>query len=77
MTLECCLKELELKRQQLVPSEQRLMWCNQIQSVRPTIQVMTRVFPESLQQKSLDDLQLDNQVMSIGTESIRIMNQCR
>ena len=77
MTLECCLEELVLKRQQLMHSEQRLIWCNKIQIVRPTIQVMTRVFPERLQQRSLDDLQLDSQVVSIGMESIRIMNHCR
>ena len=77
MALECCLKELELKRQQLMHNEQRLLWYNKIQSVRPTIQVMMRVFPERLQQKSLDDLQLDSQVVSIGTESIRLMNHCR
>ena len=38
--LEWCLQQLEPKPEDLQNAENRLIWCNRVQSIRPIIQVM-------------------------------------
>ena len=40
VALECCLQQLEPKPEDLKEADNRLTWCNRVQSIRPIMQVM-------------------------------------
>ena len=76
MALEFYISELEPTKQQLQHYEHKMTWYNQAQTVKPTMQVMTGLV-ENLHQEHQEDSQSNDLFLTIGDESIRIMNQCR
>ena len=72
VTLQYCLRELEPRREELENDETRFVWCNRVQNIQPAMQVMTRLFNETLQGSHGG-----MQICSIGEVSMRIMNDCR
>ena len=68
-TLDYCLKELEPSRKELEHVAGRLVWCNRVQCIRPTIQIMRELFEK--------DLPPDTLVCNFGEVSKHIMRSCR
>ncbi|CAB4014180.1 E3 ubiquitin- ligase rnf213-alpha-like, partial [Paramuricea clavata] len=52
MALECCLEQLEPKPKDLRNADNRLIWCNRVQCIRPIIQVMITLIPRPSQQQT-------------------------
>jgi hypothetical protein len=52
MALECCLEQLEPKPRDLENADNRLIWCNRVQCIRPIIQVMITLIPRPLQKQT-------------------------
>jgi hypothetical protein len=78
VALECCLQQLEPKPEDLQNAENRLIWCNRVQSIRPTVQVMKTFISRPAQQQNTggnsEEIFHDQ---LFGDQSARILHNCR
>jgi hypothetical protein len=78
VALECCLQQLEPKPRDLENADNRLIWCNRIQCIRPIIQVMKSLIPRSSQQQiGNGDSEARFHVQLFGERSARHLQNCR
>ena len=76
--LECCLQQLEPKPEDLENTDNRLIWCNRVQCIRPIIQVMKTLISKPFQQQVEDtnsEARFPGQLF--GDRSDHILQNCR
>ena len=78
VALECCLEQLEPKPRDLENADNRLIWCNRVQCIRPIIQIMKNLIPRSSQQQiGNGDSEARFHVQLFGERSVRHLQNCR
>lgn len=63
-------------RQELEHGDQRSIWCNRVQSIRPAMEVIARLIARPHEEPS-EDPQLDSQVYRIGETTKHTIHNCR
>jgi hypothetical protein len=78
VALECCLEQLEPKPRDLENADNRLIWCNRVQCIRPIIQVMKSLIPRpSQQQIGNGDSEARFHAQLFGEKSAHYLQNCR
>ena len=76
--LECCLLQLEPTRKDLENADNRLIWCNRVQSIRPIIQIMKTLISKPSQQQTEDtNSEARFHAQLFGDRSAHILQNCR
>ena len=78
VAVECCVQQLEPKPEDLENTDNRLIWCNRVQSIRPIVQVMKTLISKPAQHQINDDnskARFHDQLF--GGQSAHIWRDCR
>ena len=75
VALECCLQQLEPKPEDMEKSRCRWMWCNQVQRIRPIIEVMISQSSQQQTENTNSGARLHAQLL--GDRSAHILQNCR
>ena len=69
--LDFCFNDLQPRREELEDNASRLVWCNRVQTIRPTMQIMKELF------KPQKDVAPDTLMCNFGQVSRQLMQSCR
>ena len=77
LALACCLQQLEPKPDDLENADNKLIWCNRLQCIRPVIQVIKTMQREQQQQSVQVNSEARFHDQLFGGQAAHIWHGCR